>query len=796
MSRISIKTILTSFLAVLLAFTACNKQFEMDLPLAINSREIDLDEASGSTHILVYANGTWNAKFTEPVEWASLDRLEGSGNSEIVLSYAANYGLPRRLSIALSKDEYADTIVVNQAGALDAASLAWPCTKVALCKDSGKVGMKISSNLYYSLQNVACTIKYENDDQAGWITDVAMDGRKLLMNVSENASSSSRTAYVDFTVSIPGDSTTDDDSNVFTLEVVQSGADASLTLGTLDVVEGVNYGITLKADNNIWAYSNVTCTVDYGTTVAPEDEWISDISLSEDSFDFNVADNLTGDSRSATIKVIYNGTVIAELPVKQDVRPVSFDQLRGYTPGVLSDKGFIVGYVVSENGSENICPNPQTAQFMFDFTANSKAAVIESLDGKYGFLLKFDNAEDNTLKRYSKVRINLQGLTLVRQASPECYSLTGLKAENIVSAEEPAADAVPVKHVRIDELTDADIYTQVVLENVEIVFKDGSYTNCTDGYSVKTSVNVAGSSTAPRWDTAPLLLTDDGGNTISMLTNAKVDWRRDGTGVAQGSGAYTGIVVAETLVRFGDIGHYQIRPMVESDIALDNAPFSKTLVEWNWNDAKSDLTPEVGKGTISGVTVGLTQDYNALVHNNASTSRTEKGSGVGNKGCVNNQAANLKSDNSSATWEVGSHFDVNFSTEGISGSLLQFGFVWGHGSGNNTTLNAPSHWKLLYSIDGENFTEFVPMVKNRSIVWWTTTSQDATPGYTEHLFTLPSECFGQPSVTVRFQVADNVCDVDPKATASNWATALGIEKGTFTSSNIALRFGTITVRYK
>ena len=87
----------------------------------------------------------------------------------------------------------------------------------------------------------------------------------------------------------------------------------------------------------------------------------------------------------------------------------------------------------------------------------------------------------------------------------------------------------------------------------------------------------------------------------------------------------------------------------------------------------------------------------------------------------------------------------------------------------------------------------------RSITWWSTTSQDSTPGFTEHLRKLPADCFGREKVVLRLQVADKVTDIDPKATSSNYLTALGIEKGTLTPSvaagNSQARIGTITVRY-
>lgn len=793
MNGISIKSITLLLLASAFAATGCNNTFEMDLPLAVNSRALDLEETSGSTHILVYADGAWTAKFTEPVEWASLDRVSGSGNSELVLSYAANYGISRRLKIALAKGEYADTIAINQKGSLTAPELTWGCDSLSFNKTAGKASIAVSTNLYYSLQNVTSEITWLTEG-ADWISDVNFDGKKVKFAVSENNSGKLRRANLDFKVAVPGNSETDDDDKLFRVLVSQDSEDAGLEFQETDFLNGMKGSASIDVKgNNVWTYDEaVTYSVEYEPAVSKGDEWISGLSLAEKKLSFKIADNMSGDFRKATIKVLFNGVSVAEKTVTQDVYPVviAFDQLRGYAVGQLATREFIEGYVVSEHGSENICQNPRTAQFKFDMTENSKTAVIESVDGKYGFMLKFATAEDNTLQRYSKVRIKLHDLTLSRQADPECYTLSGLTAENIVSASDPNQRAVPVKKMSVADLQDSDIYTLVALQNMEVVFKDGSYTNCNEGYALKTSFNPAGGG-SPRWDVAPLLLTDNSGNTISMLTNSNVEWRRDGSGVAQGSGTYTGIIVAETLVRFGDRGRYQIRPMVKSDIALDNAAFSKTLVEWNWNDAKNDAVPEVGNGSISGVTLALTQDYNALIPNNVGGSRTEPTTGTGNKGAVNSQAAYFNS-----TWKVGSTFDISFSTAGISGTNLQFGFVWGHGKANNTTINVPSHWRLLYSTDdGATFNEFVPMVKTRSIVWWSNTPVDVAPGYTDHMFKLPQDCFGKDKVIVRFQVVDNVCDKDPKATSSTWKTALSVEQGTFTTSNNPLRFGAITVRY-
>ncbi len=784
-------------LTAVLTVVGCNKTFEMDLPLAVSSRVIDLTKDAGTTHIMIFADGDWTAKFTETTEWASLDRLNGNGNSEVVLSFSANYGLSRRLAIALAKSELKDTIFVNQAGMLSEPSLVWPCDSVGLCKNAGNATLKMKTNLYYSLQNIETAVEYKGEAK-DWLSDVTFDGRLMKFAFTENSSAERRRANISVKVAVPGNSSTEDKTETFNVTVSQSSDEPELEIAEVETLAGMKAQAAVETPvNSVWAYAdNLKFTVDYTPEVAPEEGWITNLALTPTALTFDIDDNMSGDDRSAVVKVFFNDVLIAEKTFNQDVYPVIVDfvKLRTYPlDEELTAREFIDGYVVSDNTSANVCQNPQKSQFKFDLNESKRTMMFESLDGKYGFAIKYKKLAQNTLTRYSKVRISLKGLKLSKNNDPEFYTITGMTEDHVASVEEPNPDAVPMKRKNVSELTDADIYTLVSLKDMEVVFKDGSYTNCTEGYSILSDFNTAGGK-SPRWDVAPLLLTDKYGQTISMLTNSMVPWRRDGEGVAQGSGDFKGIIVAETLIRYGDRGRYQIRPMVKNDIALTEEPFSKTIVEWNWNDAKDDLIPEIGEGNISGVSVKLGQDYNALIYANDPASQTKPAANnIGGKGVVNNQCGDLYS---LTEWKVGASFDVDFSTKGISGTNLQIGFVWGKGKGGNTNIEVPSHWKLLYSVDdGDTFKEFVPMVKNRPIVWWSNTPVDVTPGYTDHMFQLPQECFGKEKVIVRFQVADNVCDIDPKSNSTNWATALSTEQGTFTTSKNPIRFGSLTVRY-
>ena len=109
------RTILAAAVAAVAVFS-CDKPFELDLPLAVNNHKLTLQKEAGSTHILVYANGPWTAEFSRNIEWASLNKLSGEGNNDLVLSYSANYGISRNVGIILSAGALKDTISITQIG--------------------------------------------------------------------------------------------------------------------------------------------------------------------------------------------------------------------------------------------------------------------------------------------------------------------------------------------------------------------------------------------------------------------------------------------------------------------------------------------------------------------------------------------------------------------------------------------------------------------------------------------------------------------------------------------------------
>lgn len=796
----------------------CEKTYEMDLPLAVTANTLKLTKDAGSTHILIYAADKWTATLTDEVKWASINKLSGEGNADIVFAYAANYGVSRKVGVVFTAGGLRDTVMLTQAAAVAEPAINFTDRSATLLGAASTVRIPLTTNVQYNVDDMRVRVTYEGEDDdegqsaqaEGWISDITFDAESLSLSAPDYAGDMPRIGYV--TLSLTD---ADGESTTTMLTVTQTRLGPQLELSSdAYTYDGFAQSYAIPAETNLLSYADqIEFTVDYDTPVAEGEEWVRGLRLTGDGLQFTLAANEEA-VRTATLSIAFTdsqgGSVTAEHRITQKIYPklLAFADLRAMIGGAsgeaeISVENAIEGFVVSDPASANVCISPQTAQFKFDVEESYRTAYVESTDGRYGFCLKFASAKDNVLERYSKVRIALKGLTLAKEADPARYTLKGLKAESVIEAAAPDAGQLPVKERTIAQLGDDDIFTQVALQDVEIAFKDGCFTNCTDGYALKTAeMNPAGTTTAPRWDCAPLLMTDNTGRAIYMLTNSMVPWRRDGRGVPQGAGTFNGVVVAEELVRYGDLGRYQIRAMTREDIALGDVPATTTLVEWNWSDSKNDVIPEVGTGSIElyDATTALCSDFNALVHYNVPSSPTEVSTDTNanntGKGLVNNRAVYVNNRWWDFDANTGRYFDVKFSTAGVSGTNLAIGFAWNHGKMGNTTLDSPAHWKLLYSIDGgETFSVFVPLVENRSITWWTTTSQDSCPGFKDFMFPLPAECFGRAEVIVRFQVADKVTDIAPGTSASTFLQNLGIGRGTLTDKETQIRFGALAVRY-
>ena len=462
----------------------------------------------------------------------------------------------------------------------------------------------------------------------------------------------------------------------------------------------------------------------------------------------------------------------------------SFADVRAMVTGdalPITENLVIEGVVVSDCDSPNMDQNPNLSTARIDLTGNLRTAYIQSLDGEYGFRLKFRAPQDNELYRYMVVKIDLKGATIVKKYNPERYTIDGLGASNILSYKRGDATLVPRKERHIGELSDKDTYTYVTLKDVEFAFKSPLH-NVEKPYGVTS-----------RMDGWASLLRDTENRAIYMLVNTLCQWRRNGKRLPQGLVELSGIVVSSKVRRHGgEMGRFQIRPVDEHDIVPQKgkSPY-KTLVGWfyegnseaaanyemmgyktgqGWKkEVKGDrLLPDIGKGfmwTTSDSFFVLCEDLNDVT--------------TQNRGAV--KAGAIGFEGPTTSWYL---FDANnkvvgtnsifieFSTAKIKGTELGLAFDFGAGKQSaDTSWQYPAQWKVEYSTDGRRWTLLKDTATDQTITnlrtlpFWPSklkllndgrvkpTGYDCGMGLQQHIYALPSTAFGYEKVLIRITPA-------------------------------------------
>ena len=445
----SVAGVLIALTALTTALTGCQKDFELDLPLAVSARELSLSKVAASTHVLVYSNGDWTARFTRPVKWASLNKLQGYGNNEIVFTYSANYGISRKIGVVFEKGSLADTVMFSQAGTITDASLSFSKPAVTLLMSRSQIFTPINTNLRYCIDDLEATVTYydsdglpndpvtvltraeaeeggEGGEEGGdeqqaqpvdpWISNVSVTYKGITFDVTDNDTGFARIA--DLTLFIE-DAKGEITKSVLT--VTQGIDKPALKLDSnAETYEGYAQDCVVPATlNNLVPYSDqIGYDVAYDVPVAEEAEWILKPAITAEGLTFSLARNEGSEPRTATIRLSFGDEqgnfVSASCKITQKPYPTATDfaTVRALAPGEITLQQYIEGYVVSDPDSKNIVSSPQTSQFFFDRGENDRTAYIESLAGKWGFCLKFASSEDITPARFSKVRLSLNGATL------------------------------------------------------------------------------------------------------------------------------------------------------------------------------------------------------------------------------------------------------------------------------------------------------------------------------------------------------------------------------------------------
>ena len=488
---------------------------------------------------------------------------------------------------------------------------------------------------------------------------------------------------------------------------------------------------------------------------------------------------------------------------------LSFAEMRQKGERDIVEDVCIEGYVVSDPTYGNAGPNTPITSMRIDYTGTKRIVYLESLDGRYGFMVEFKAEKDNILKRYDKVRLNLNGCYFGKEGSsnvadkdPIRYYINEITAANILSVESGSDSTIPHKEKFFHELTDEDVYTYVTLKDCEFPIKKGPLTPLNEGY---TGGGVATIFTANRISQYPLLVRDSHGNSFYTVTNTTCTYRRTGEKLPYGSGTLSGVIVHEACDRLewdsakqaemvaegysldqiynlGNIGRYQIRHQSQSDIAMaSTVAEAKTAIICEfayYNKDRTDCAVNVdpyykmyypqynsaATATLSHSSESTVSGASAWYFLGDSKNTQAVGSGVVDANGVKVDGKQISSAENSSAGSRGT-IDASYgcawtASKWINGSsyhywLVEFSTSSALGShlsmqfaACNLGIGAPRYWNVEWSTDKSKWTKAAEYTVP-DVAQWSYTAYWQLCGYKHINIELPDELFGQEKVYIR-----------------------------------------------
>ncbi|ATL46968.1 hypothetical protein COR50_07095 [Chitinophaga caeni] len=488
--------------------------------------------------------------------------------------------------------------------------------------------------------------------------------------------------------------------------------------------------------------------------------WVSGLQLQDGYLYFKVDSNKLTTPRSV---MLYLGYLDALGAITKDSLKISQNLGMSYEGAVVKDfqyvkqmlatgkieeNIFIEGIVISDKGHPNIAKNWNNTsnKHTLDKTGNEKAVYVQDLDGTEGIYIQTATPGQNIFNFNDKVRIWLKDADLERFNDPNYVIVSGIEVKHIMQKEARMVNLEP-REKYIGDLTDNDLYTYIKLKDVEISVPSGSFTNINEGYAART-------------DCYPTHVRDIQGSGLYMLTNLGVPYRRDGNQVPQGSGSIAGILVHETMDRYGgDIGRYAIRHLSREGIDLKedrSQGFSNVLVEWSRfkkefaaapTASENPLTPDIGQGKLyktgnidmdfTGTGIYGTTDYNGLIPEATTV-----------KGSIANGAWGSKNWWSTAN-NSGEAWMIEVSSSGISTPIsLQIE--------GNSDIGGPRNFIAEWS-DGSGNWNSIGTYTLQDVTNWSNTLLTQVPGHKVLNFNLPVAASGLEKLVIRLRVLNKIC---------------------------------------
>ena len=462
--------------------------------------EVDLGIDAGTYSLNVYADGEYTATLSEEDTWirfssnAASRTITSSGNGTIVLEYDINKGIPRVAEVTLQRGTNVYSLSITQEGILE-GGIIFEQKNISVPSEGGQFGAKVITKI--KAEDLTLDVTYENEQDAGWISNLTLKNNFICFDVKANLSAS----------------------------------------GLRHAVISVNY---------------------------------------------------EGGKGYIQVTQFYDGCDMSDMTVEQVKELLE-------AAGEISIESHAVlnGIVVNDHSGMNGAENRLVSAEALDLNYAERILYVQNAEGTEGIKLIFKEKCTDVIARYDWISVDLKGLTLKKESNPDRYTVSGIPLSSIVGT--MACDPPLPRTLKLEELSDSDVFTLVTVEDVEIPVRKGSFVPV-DIRDIGVMVSY------------PMVIRSKGGGTSHLMVNVDCPWSRNGKELPRGSGTITGVVVHETCDNFewdsetenklsaegvntsyitglGRLGRYQIRPIDYADINLsEEESFSTLMYEWGYCD--------------------------------------------------------------------------------------------------------------------------------------------------------------------------------------------------------------------
>lgn len=183
----------------ILALASCTRPYETDFDFCLDRDECRFSADSGQSYFRVFGEGKWVATFEQEVDWLSLDKMEGLGESQVLVFHKKNYGLSRGINLFIdNEDGTRKTIYLSQKSGLGSDTPAYSISTdhLNLLNLGMSLTVKAVSNISNEAVDSASVKTFYSGTDTTWISGLKITPTEVSLNVSENTSGAERSAKI------------------------------------------------------------------------------------------------------------------------------------------------------------------------------------------------------------------------------------------------------------------------------------------------------------------------------------------------------------------------------------------------------------------------------------------------------------------------------------------------------------------------------------------------------------------------------------------------------------------------